>query len=302
MTSALTPKPDAALSEPVVRYASRSLSDNSRRSYGSMLRSWEEWCAGRAMPAYPVIYAEVAEWLAHRADQGLSCSTMYVSLAALKEAHKLHGHPWAPTEALRRTVEGIRRVRAGDLRKKARAMTMEELAVIATAEGIPERFKAAALCAFGAALRREELAALEVGDLQPDDRGLLVRVRVSKTDQTGMGAAVAISGPLGIQARDAWLRWAALRPARFGQSAFGYGNGRVFSDELKRWGSALGFPPGLSGHSMRRGLAHAAKKAGAPLADIMAQGRWKSAGVAMGYMQEEDAFNVDVTGRLGTGK
>lgn len=55
-----------------------------------------------------------------------------------------------------------------------------------------KRDRAILLLGFAAAMRRSEIAALDVADLEFSKRGLLVTVRRSKTDQTGEGQEIGI--------------------------------------------------------------------------------------------------------------
>jgi site-specific recombinase XerD len=68
------------------------------------------------------------------------------------------------------------------------------LGMVATAPdklaGLRDR---ALLLGFGGALRRSELVALDVEDIQETETGLLVKIRGSKTDQERAGATVAIA-------------------------------------------------------------------------------------------------------------
>jgi integrase len=49
------------------------------------------------------------------------------------------------------------------------------------------------LVGFGGALRRSELVALDVADIEETEPGLLVKIRGSKTDQERVGVAIAIA-------------------------------------------------------------------------------------------------------------
>jgi site-specific recombinase XerD len=66
------------------------------------------------------------------------------------------------------------------------------------------RDRALLLIGFGGALRRSELVALDVADIEETETGLLVRIRGSKTDQERAGATIAIAtraarcGPRGL--------------------------------------------------------------------------------------------------------
>jgi integrase len=57
---------------------------------------------------------------------------------------------------------------------------------------IGKRDRAILLIGFGAALRRSEVAALTVGDIERQPDGVLVHIRRSKTDQEGEGAQIPI--------------------------------------------------------------------------------------------------------------
>jgi integrase len=70
------------------------------------------------------------------------------------------------------------------------------------------RDRALILLGFAGALRRSELVALEISDLVRTEKGLLVRIRRSKTDQEAEGATIAI--PRGgqdcpVKALETWL-------------------------------------------------------------------------------------------------
>ena len=52
---------------------------------------------------------------------------------------------------------------------------------------------------------------------------------------------------------------------------------------------ATGLGAGYSGHSGRVGMARRMTQAGAPTHEIMAQGRWKSAGMVADYTRAENA-------------
>ena len=55
-----------------------------------------------------------------------------------------------------------------------------------------KRDKALILIGFAAALRRSELVALSIGDVERSDSGVFLHIRRSKTDQEGAGALIAV--------------------------------------------------------------------------------------------------------------
>ena len=182
------------------------------------------------------------------------------------------------------------------------------------------------LLGFGAALRRSELVGLCLGDVTVvPGRGVMVRVRRSKTDQQGKGQDVAIWGnPAALDfcplmALQAWLdhrrRAADLapglgaaaqaeRPLFCAVSKAGRVSGDPLSDKavvrlVKQAAAAAGLDPArYAGHSLRAGLATAAGDAGAGLAELMRQIRHQPTAVALGYLRPADLWRNNVTARV----
>jgi hypothetical protein len=117
-------------------------------------------------------------------------------VAAIRYAHKLAGHA-LPTDAegVKATMRGIRRTYGSARVRKAPAVAGKMLGMVARApdklSGLRDR--ALLLIGFGGALRRSELVALDVEDIQETETGLLVTIRGSKTDQERAGATIAIA-------------------------------------------------------------------------------------------------------------
>jgi integrase len=115
--------------------------------------------------------------------------------AAIRYAHKLAGKE-SPTaaESVKATVRGIRRALGTAPTCKTPVTADSILAMVSGAGTGPKglRDRALALLGFAGALRRSELVALDVSDLQETEAGLIVTIRRSKTDQEGQGRAVAI--------------------------------------------------------------------------------------------------------------
>ena len=181
--------------------------------------------------------------------------------------------------AVAAVLAGIRRQRGVRALRKARPLELEPLARLvdridtATLAGLRDR--ALLLLGFAAALRRSELVALDVPDLEFDAaRGLLVTVRRSKADQEQEGAQVAVPYALkpercAVRALRRYLDAAAIhRGPVFRQVRRGdHLTDRRLSDQsvaliVKRRAQAAGVPPALlSGHSLRAGYATAAAAA-----------------------------------------
>ena len=183
------------------------------------------------------------------------------------------------------------------------------------------------LVGFGAALRRSELVALTLGDVETvPGRGLNLLVRRSKTDQHGQGQDIAVwanpdePGVCPLAALDAWLAhrrtapdldWTATATAprrtpavlRRHQDRPGHRRRRCPTRRSPAWSSRPRATPGstrerYSGHSLRAGLATAAGDEGAGLAELMRQTRHKSTEVALGYLRPADLWRNNVTERV----
>ncbi len=139
---------------------------------------------------------------------------------------------------------------------------------------------------FASAMRRCELAALEVGDITPAAGGIMVNVRRSKGDPHGVCRTIAIaqgrwpdSHPLA--ALDAWHR---VRPVD-AEHLFTrvHANGTADAEPInaasvvrivKTRARAVGFTGDrVVAHSLRAGHATSAAMAGVPLDRIAAQSR-----------------------------
>ena len=115
---------------------------------------------------------------------------------AVAQAHRAHGYP-APTDDadVRAVWGGIRRRKGTAQVGKAAAVTAQVRRMLDappadTAWGVHDR--ALLLVGFAGALRRSELVALDVGDVDWTADGLVVTIRRSRTDQEGAGATLGI--------------------------------------------------------------------------------------------------------------
>ena len=264
-----------------------------------------------------------------RADDAVAISTLRVDLAAIRTAHLLAGIPLdLRYPRLAMVVEGITRGRGIRPIRQAAPAVPDVLRLLLAAcppgdTALGARNRAMLLLGFGAALRRSEMVALQLGDLeQVPRRGVRLLVRRSKTDQHGQGRHIAVwanpARPLLclVIALNAWLTqrarardvdWLASETMRRERPLFcavtkaGRPTGAVLSDKavarlVKGAAERAGLDPErYSGHSLRAGLATAAGDAGAALPDLMRQTRHKSTQVALAYLRPADLWRNNVT-------
>jgi integrase len=137
----------------------------------------------------------VGLYLADLASKGRKVSTISRRVVAIAQAHRVAGaqmdlkHP-----AIREVLAGIRRSLGTRKEAKAALLTPDIRRCVAT---IPDtligvRDRAVLLMLFAAALRRSELAALELADVLFSSRRATITIRRAKADQEGHGATIGI--------------------------------------------------------------------------------------------------------------
>ena len=304
--------PQEAPSAPVLRAADQGvadsleavLSDNTRRTYDTQWRMFDDWCAEVGLSALPAEPLTVARYLAARAGSGASIATLRLVTSAISKAHE-----WAKLESpcrdpgVRASLKGWGR-RLAKPQRQSGALTADVLAVIRltavqprkrgrgieTPEQAAERagFDLALVAALSdAGLRRSEASSLTWGDVQRwDDGSGRITVIRSKTDVEAQGATVAIT-PAAMKALE------TIRPvgAGGGVKVFGLSESQI-ARRVKAIAKAAGLADWeyFSGHSGRVGMARRMAQNGAPTHEIERQGRWKQGGGMVGrYTRGESA-------------
>jgi integrase len=292
--------------------ARTSRSAATERAYRSDWADFAAWCRAAGLVEMPAEATTVGAYLADRADR-LKVATLGRRIAAITAAHRMAGqgfdggHP-----AIARVLAGIRR-RYGTKQAAKTAILTDDLrrvvrALPATLAGL--RDKAVLLVGFAGAFRRSELVAMDLGDLNLSEAGLVITIRRSKTDQEGAGREVGIPRSRKITcpvaALEAWLNagdglrlivnsemglgkpdlaspvFRAIDHGRLAQRL----SGQAVAEIVKRAVRRVGLDPKkFAGHSLRSGFATSAARGGADLAFIMQQTGHKNADVARRYVQ-----------------
>lgn len=292
-----------------VDYAKAELSDATRRAYAADWRHFSAWCSIMARHVLPATPETVAAYLASVADGGARISTVTRRAAAIGYAHRLAGDA-SPLAAgpVKAVMRGIRRRTGVAVERKAPA-TARAIAGMVRRMNIDVhqctlrdvRDRALLLLGFAAALRRSELVALSVEDLERTPEGLIVHIRRSKTDQEGEGHQVAV--PRGsklrpVEAVEAWLaaaqitEGAVFRPiAKGGRLQAGRLTDSSVARIVKRCAAAARLDPRqFSGHSLRAGFVTSALEAGADLLKVMDITRHREVKTLKAYDRRAQAF------------
>jgi integrase len=271
----------------------RERTDPTRQLGGPTFSGWIEWCDEHGRPPLPADPATICDYLTTLASAGAKAATIQRRVSAISQAHQAAGFSPSPTQdwIVRQTLRGIRRTIGTESAQKDALSGREVARLVAL---LPHdlsgrRDRALLLIGLLGAFRRSELSALDVEDIRFTEDGLLVAVRRSKTDQEAAGTEKGIprkqrpeTDP--VRTLRAWLDTARIttgpiwRPInRHGQLSSGRMSPAAIADVVKRACARAGLDPDrYAGHSLRAGLATAARKGRAPADSIKRQGGWKS--------------------------
>ena len=282
-----------------------ALSRNTRRAYRSQWDAFMVWCQGLGLPAFPTDEKVLLAYLTDRQRKGSAGSTLKQAYAAIREEHRMRGSdPPKLDGQLYRSWTGALKTASRDRDvEKARALTPAQLkACLAVCAGpLGPRDQSLLLIGWCGALRREEIVALNVSDVQIEEEGLRVKIRHSKTDQMGAGHEIGIARgeteehcPVA-----AWSDWMQDHPG--GDAAFASRTGlrldpgdvsRILIRRMKRAGLDT---TDYSAHSLRAGCITAAAEAGFSLEAIQRQSRHKSLEVLLGYIRTATLFKGNIS-------
>lgn len=291
-------------------FISKSRSQNTVRSYRS---GWKDWASfseaqgSRPLPADPQVLLAYFTIL----GKTKSMSTIDQRRASIRYVHKIEAeHDPFAGPVITELIEGIRRVRASDKVRKVEPIKVDRLDLICSHIGKKEnrdlRDRALLLVGFQGFFRRSEIVQLTASDVEFNERGALIHLRKSKTDQMQEGQYIGI--PYSVEmvrlcpvvALKNWMNRVGCvgdDPIFVGTYKNGDLSNKAISPKqvariIKRRCQIAGLKyEDFSGHSMRRGGATSAAENGSTEAEIMRSGRWKSSKSARGYVQHASAFD-----------
>lgn len=319
------------------RYLDTAYAPATRAAYQADLDAYEAWCAATGLPPTIAPHA-VALFAASLADAGRKRATVDRAVASLGHWWRQEGHDGVALTAdpvLGRTLRGIRRS-LGSTQKRARPVMPDELRRMVAAIGrlrfvgaVPgvrhcgpghayspdalanlrawkrAHHRALLVVMFCGALRVSEALSLDWSDVETTDRGLLLTIRRSKTDQLGAGMTKAL--PPGSHPDSCPVR--ALAALHDASVAFvGFAHGPVFDaaprtvlDLVRRTAELAGLDgwQRVSTHSLRAGLATSAAAAGKPLDAIMRQTGHKSVQMVLRYVRPAELWRDNAAAGIG---
>jgi integrase len=314
---------DPLRSEALARLLAQAEASFEAARAGSTLRAYEHdwkqfrtWCMqNRFVPLPASTQAVILYATDLTKNQGKRWNTLSRRLAAISQLHQRAGFD-SPTRtwAMKQFLAGLRReLGVAPVRKKPVLVDdLKRIVAHLPNSILGKRDRALLLIGFTGALRRSELIALDVEDLEETREGLIVNIRHSKTDQEGEGRKIGI--PQGsdqatcpIWAVDEWLAAAKIDSGplfrvmnRHGQVLSKRLSGEGVAIVVKRSVAELGYDPALfSGHSLRAGLATSAAAAGKGERAIMNQTGHRSVTTVRRYIRDGNLFRENAAADIG---
>lgn len=309
---------DKHLAEVAASQLKHSKAESTRRAYRSDMRNFSDWCNRFGRESLPAQSESVRFYIVELSEVGIKPSSIARKLSSISQAHKLLSLPNPCDSLVLEQFKAIRRER-GSIQRKAKPLLVcdiKKICDVLKPDVIDTRDRALLLIGWAAALRRSEISALRISDLEFSDEGLIITLRRSKTDQLGKGQKVAIPKLAGEQEKycavHAVRRWLSLsRPIDENEPVFkavGKRGRNVFfskiggnaldsktvSNIVKRLARLIGLNPAqYSAHSLRSGWATEAARIGLGMPALMQHTRHRSERVAIGYIRESNLFRCN---------
>lgn len=299
---------DFGLPSGVQDFLSQSISENTKRGYRADMEHFE--ATGRIIPT---LSGDIASYIAEMAGH-YAVATIERRLASLAKAHRSRGYDDpCKSELVKATLRGIRRT-LGTKQRQAAAILRDDL--FAMLDKLDDqrpkdiRDRAVLLVGFATAMRRSELASLNVEDIEFIPKGMMVTLCRSKTDQEGHGRKIAV--PYGrtrhcpVAALKGWLD-VIQRPSgpifvcinKHGHMLKRRVSGEAISLVVKTRIANAGYDPKpFSGHSLRAGFATSAAQAGSSSYKIRQTTGHRSEASLSRYIRDTDLFTDAAVSRL----
>jgi integrase len=276
-------------------------SANTERALLGDVLLFSGWCADAGLLHLPASAETVAAFIDAQAVLGYAPASIKRYAASIAAYHRSAGAPnplglKLATDALKRMSRS-----RGEKQRQAKGINDNLVVRMLQAAGRKKtdlRNKALLAVAYTTMCRRSELVGLLVEDLNADtDSFGTIVVRRGKTDQTGLGATVAITADSMHHLR-AWLAVARIESGllfrsvnRHGQIGGRLGQGSV-SEIFKAMATRARLTPAdiaqISGHSTRVGACQDMIRYGGDIAGAMQAGRWRTTTMVSRYCEGLD--------------
>lgn len=279
--------------------------DNTIKAYESDWNDFCDWCDYHHVSAFPAIPETIVNYINDLADNA-KANTVARRISALTENFDAAGIQDNPCRfpIVKNALRGIKRMKGVIQHGKLPILFDDIKEMLTYLEGDTlqqARDKAILLVGFYGAMRRSEIANLDVNDIQFTRLGMLLTLRKSKTDQYDQGQLIAIpivqdKNICAVHALKEWLRLSGITsgPVFRGFTRSHTIRKTRISDKtialiVKHYVALMGMDPREYGaHSLRHGFATTAAQHHVEEREIMRQTRHRSQAVVRRYIDEAD--------------
>lgn len=287
--------------------------ENTRSGYRADWHDFTSWCKLQRLESLPAAAQTVLLYSHAQLASGRKVSTAIHRLSAINSYHQAAGYPKPADAVAWPFLLAVRRMRGEQPEQKA-ALTVEELRGMSKA--LPEtphglRDRSVLTLGFASGLRRSNLVALDLADVDFREEGLVLTIRREKQDRRGEGRVVGVIGgrhaeTCPIRTLQDWLKQRGSSPGPLFTPVYA---GHALLKRLKpahvaRIVKAAAAAAGLdsarlSGHSLRSGMATSAIENGAGELIVAAHLGHKNLSTTRRYFRRTDPFRANASGLLG---
>lgn len=303
-----------SLTQMSAAFVRKSRADNTQRSYKYSQIQFQNWCSDQGIDPEAITPEELGLYLCWLAvEKSYPPGTMRTKLSGIRRWFRDRQGRENVTQAdhVRQVWDGIQREFA-DRPARAAALTLDIIREIL--EALPDRDgswgiralrdRALLLTGYGCAFRRSEISGLRSADVTFEDKGAVILLRRSKTDQVERGRWVGLGNGHGATCPVAALRtWLEAAP-----------KGEYLFRAISRWGRVMDEPltdhaiylivkslvemtgrdsEGFSAHSLRAGICTDLVSAGVSPSLIMQRTRHKSHAMLGVYNRPESELSTN---------
>ena len=326
-------------------FAGEPVEASTREVYLRHWRAFASWCEGEGRVPLPATTETVQDFALSQGADGLSISTIRGRLAAVGFFHRENDHSDPTTSERVENTLGHLSKRLGTPAEKKKALRADDVAdMVRSLPGRPQeqsaggaegerpdpdrsgtadarflrgvRDRALILVGFAGALRRSELAGIEVEHVRFNPKGFELLIPKSKGDSEGEGQIVGINRGESVdlcpvRALRRWKSAASIGAGPVFRSVPNHGivapderakpiSGQAVADAVKRAAEGAGLDTEkISGHSLRRGHLTTAARNGADLVDLQRQARHADPRTTAEYIEDANRMETNTSTRLG---
>ena len=274
------------------RFMRASQAQSTQSAYASQQHQYQQFCQllGMHTPAACFQPDVLAAWVMGRSTHGYKLSTIEQGVYAVCSLARQHNTYLSASSVHVKTVlQAASRARGSGVSRKLPILlpSLQQLCTVESSSWIAGRDSAFYVLGWHGMLRGAEVAALQWEDIAIENRGIILLIRSSKTDQAGEGQFVFLHShadsrvcPLRCLYRLSSMTPPGLLTGpifKTHQHAHQQLSKSTMLTRLKHRLEALGLPSQPFGlHSLRSGGATAAAQQHVPERLIKIHGRWKS--------------------------